>query len=193
MIDTETDIIRRKSGALEALKKLNHFWKSPRTSVKTKVRIFNALVGSIFLYNSYLWSMNSTRDGQIDAFQRRLLRYAINIKWPKKISNDALYSMTKQVSWSKVIAYRRLTWFGHMIRLPDGTPVKRALREAEIPVKMPRGRPKTTWMAGMRKQLKNDLGMEWEEAKLIAMDRDMWWCRISKIRPQWAEVPGTRR
>ena len=193
MIDTDRDIKSRKAKALDAIRKLSHFWKNNKTPIKTKVKIFSALVGSIFLYNAYLWSMNSTRDGQIDAFQRRLLRYAIDISWPRKINNIALYNMTRQVPWSKIIAYRRLCWFGHMTRLPDDTPVKHALREMETEVRKPRGRPKTTWLGGMKAQLENDLGMSWGQAVDCATDRDCWKGKIAKFRPQWAEVPGKRR
>ena len=184
LIDTDTDIKRRKGLALDAIRKLDHYWKNNRTSIKTKLRIFNALIGSIFLYNSYLWAMNSSREGAIDAFQRRLLRHAINIKWPRKISNEALQDLTKQTPWSQTIAQRRLTWFGHMMRLPENTPVKIALKEAEVPVKLPRGRPKTTWMSCMKTQLKDDLGMDWEEAKRTASDRDLWKLELRRIRPR---------
>ena len=191
-MDTDRDIKARKAKALDAIRKLSHFWRNNKTPIKTKVKIFNALVGSIFLYNAYLWSTNTTRDGQIDAFQRRLLRYAIDITWPRKISNEALYKITKQTPWSKTIAYRRLCWYGHMTRLPDDTPIKKALHEMETDVTKPRGRPKTTWYGGMKAQLERDLGMTWSQAVECAGDRESWKRRIAKFRPQWAEVPGTR-
>ena len=184
MLDTEADLRRRKALALDAMRKLDHLWKNDTTHIGTKVKIFNALIGSIFLYNSYLWAMNTSRSGAVDAFHRRLLRHAINIKWPRKISNDALNNLTKQTPWSRVIANRRLTWFGHMMRLPESTPVKIALREAEVPVKLPRGRPKSTWMACMKTQLSSELGLEWEQAKNIASDRDSWKMETSRNRPQ---------
>ena len=62
--------------------------------------------------------------------------------WP---SNDKLYKATKQTPWSEKIAKRRLTFFGHVCRLPDTTPVKIALREALRPSKKTRGRPKNTY------------------------------------------------
>lgn len=118
---------------------------------------FNVLVGSIFLYNASLWSMNETRNGQVNSFQRRMLRYAIKIKWPRKISNDNLYSITKQVKWSDIISYRRLTWFGHLIRLPESTPAKRALRIAESDVNRPRGRQKTSWLGCVKDKVSDGI------------------------------------
>ena len=170
--------------ALDAIRKIDHYWNNDRTNIKTKLKIFNVLIGSIFLYNAYLLAMNNSRAGKIDAFHRRLLRHAINIKWPRKLSNVALQKITKQVPWSQVIAHRRLTWFGHMVRLPENTPVKTALKEAEVPVKRPRVRPKTTWMSCMKAQLSSDLGMDWDTAKQIACDRKLWKLELSSIRPQ---------
>ena len=181
MLDTDTDIRRRKSLALEAMRKLDHLWKNSITPIKTKLKIFNALIGSIFLYNSYLWAMNKTRNGVVNSFQRRLLRHMLNIKWPKKITNDKLMSITKEEPWSKVIDRRRLSWFGHMIRLPDSTPVKIALKEAQIEVKLPRGRPKTTWLSCMKQQLKDSLGLSWEQAIGLAEDRAGWRERLLRV------------
>ena len=184
---------RRKTLALNTMRELNHYWKSMRTSIATKMRILNAYVAPIAIYNAYLWSMNNTRNGEIDAFQRRLLRYAINIKHPRHISNDALYEITKAIPWSKIIVHRRLSWFGHLMRLPAGTPVRKALQEAETPVKLPRGRPKTTWLECMKEQLRKDVGAEWECAKAMAADRKGWKGVVNGLRPQMAQVPGTRR
>ena len=181
MLDTGTDIRRRKSLALEAMRKLDHLWKNSITPIKTKLKIFNALIGSIFLYNSYLWAMNKTRNGVVNSFQRRLLRHMLNIKWPNKITNDKLMSITKEEPWSKVIDRRRLSWFGHMIRLPDSTPVKIALKEAQIEVKLPRGRPKTTWLSCMKQQLKDSLGLSWEQAIGLAEDRAGWRERLLRV------------
>ena len=120
MIDTPTDIKRRKSLSIEAMNKLKQVWRNKRVSTKTKLRIFNAYISSIFLYNSELWSLNRSMEGAIDAFQRRLLRRMINVTWPKKICNEKLNCITKAIPWSRIISNRRLRWFGHLIRLPEG-------------------------------------------------------------------------
>ena len=39
-----------------------------------KLSIFNALIESIFLYNSEIWSLTQTLENDIDVFQRKLLR-----------------------------------------------------------------------------------------------------------------------
>ena len=75
-----------------------------------------------------------------------------------------------------------------MIRLDDNTPVKVALHEAERPTKMARGGQRTTWLGQMKKQLET-IGLTYDQAKCVAMDRDRWWAITSDHRPVWAEVP----
>ena len=59
------------------------------------------------------------------------------------------------------------------MRLPVGTPVRRALAQAETPVKMPRGRPKTAWLGCMKEHIKS-IGLTWEGAKSMVGDQIGW-------------------
>ena len=84
-----------------------------------------------------------------------MLRYAINIKWPKKLSNEELYEKTKATPWSQVIKKRRLTFLGHIMRRNENTPVRIALKEALKPTKGKRGRPSITWLKTIANDLKD--------------------------------------
>ena len=79
-LDTTEDIKQRKFLALNSMKKLYKIWEDRHLSLKYKKRIFESMVKPIFLYNSQLWGTNKTINGQINAFQRRLLRIVLNIK-----------------------------------------------------------------------------------------------------------------
>ena len=100
-----------------------------------KIRTFNTFASSVFLYNSELWGVTATLENKINSFQRRLLRQAINVRWPKKISNKDLYEKTKQEEWSKTIKRRRLNWIGHFLRLSENTLVRKAFYEGLQPEK----------------------------------------------------------
>ena len=117
-------------------------------------RIFSAYVKSIFLYNSEIWTLTKKLEEDIDVFQRSLLRKLLDIRWPRKISNEDLYGKLQVTEWSKKIKKRRLLWIGHLFRLPEDAPAKQALEESLRPVRRPRGKPKTTWIASVGKELK---------------------------------------
>ena len=140
------------------MKKLHQIYKSKHISIETKVRTFNIFAASIFLYNSELWTVTSKTANRIDSFQRRMSRQAINIiRWPKKISTQKLYEMTKVEPWSRTIRRRRLNWLGHLMRLPPETPARISLYEALRTTKRERGKAKTTWLKVIEKDLSGNV------------------------------------
>ena len=108
MLDTHTDIKSRKRNANNAMRIIEHILKDKRVSLQTKLRVFNAYVTSIFLYNSETWTIKQTTADTIDSFHRNLLRNVMNIRWPAKISNVNLYFKTEKIPWSSIIRQRRL-------------------------------------------------------------------------------------
>ena len=108
LLDTAKDIKRRKALTISAMKDSDHIWKSPVFSQKSKLRIFESYIKPIFLSNSELWTTTSSLEGQIDSFQRRLLRWAINVRYPKKISTKELKEKLKYQPWSIYISTQRL-------------------------------------------------------------------------------------
>ena len=152
-LDTQKDIERRKGLTINVMKDLKPLFKNHRLKLEMKIRIFQSYVNPIFLYNSELWTMNAKDIKSIDAFHRRQLRYALNIIWPRKISNEDLYSITKVEQWSEVVMRRKLSWLGHLMRLPSDTPAQIALNEAMKPAKRPRGKPRTTWISSIKKDM----------------------------------------
>ena len=141
---------------------------------------------SVFLYHCELWTTTKTINDQIDAFHRRLLRYAIGTRYPHIVSNDTLYDMTKCEPWSKTIKKRRLSWFGHLLRMDDDVPARIALKEALVPSKRKRGRPTTNWLAIIKQDLesmniKSNLTNPetFKEIETICSDRDEWKARCS--------------
>ena len=173
-LNTEADIANRKSLSLNALTNLKEIFQNKRLSRRTKVRAFEAYITPVFLYNSELWTLTKTLGNQIDSFQRRILRsYVLNIRWPKIVKNEDVYEKTKTEPWSKTIEKKRLKWFGHLMRLDENTPARKALSVALIQSKRPRGRPKFTWLELMQKQLQ-EINLKWEEASQLAKDRKKW-------------------
>ena len=83
-LDTVKDFQRRKGLTIDSMREMDYIYKSKSLSIDTKVRTFNAFASSVFLYNSKLWTVAATLEKKIDSFLRRMLRQAINIRWPKK-------------------------------------------------------------------------------------------------------------
>ena len=132
-------------------------------------------VTSIFLYNCELWTISEDGEANIDGFHRKLLRTTVlNIKWPKKMSNEDVYKITRQSKWSEIIKLRRASWFGHLLRLPETTPARQALSYALKPMSRTRGRPKLNWIRVITEQLKNDFNLDFEAAIIATVDKKSW-------------------
>ena len=173
LLDTTEDIKRRKQLANNAMRKLEHIFTNKKLATQLKIRVFRACIESIFLYNAELWTVNKNTENKINSFHRRLLRKAIDVKWPRKMTSDNLYTITKQQKWSDTIRTRRLRWYGHVERLHEETPAKQALAEARRKVRKPRGGQTSTWLKVLEKDLKG-LNITTKEAEKIAKDRKEW-------------------
>ena len=176
LLGTNEDINRRIGITNSAFNTLSNIFNSRNLGQNIKLRIFDALIKSIFLYNCELWGTTKALNHKIDSFQRRLLRNILRIKWTNNnwISNEELYRQTNQATWSSTVAHRRLRFFGHVSRLHEDAPAKLALKEALRYTKKPRGRPVTTLLGTLKSQLKELNIDNFDDAINLAQDRNMW-------------------
>ena len=180
ILDSEKDIKRRKGLAIDSFNKLKHVLQSKKVNIKTKTRIFNTFVSSIFLYNCELWTVTKHLENKIDIIQRSLLRRILKIKLVDKIRNSKIYECTQTTPWSETTKSRRLSWFGHLLRLPEETPARQALKEFTRNVKRPVGKPKTIWLSVLKKDLERedihiiDKSLDLSHVTNLANDRVAW-------------------
>ena len=173
LLDTENDMRRRKGLANDAMKKIRNITRDRRLDDDIKLRAFNAYTTSIFLYNSETWTLSKGTSEAVDSYHRRMLRNAIDVRWPKKISTEDLYNRTMEKPWSKTIRTRRLRMYGHAMRLPTEAPIRIALEEYERPLRMARGARKFTWKRNIDDDLKS-IGIDRETANQATQDRKKW-------------------
>ena len=191
-LDTKTDIQTRKARVWEPIKKFKHYFKSRRLSVGHKVRVYKTYVEPILLYNSETWTLTPTLEKTVDSFHRRLLRVIINVRYPKIITNEKLYTLTKEPPISETIRKRRLALLGHILRLHPDTPAQKALRYYMTPHPRPVGRPPMTWIALITKDLQATLkthriktpltATSLEKLMILAEDRNLWRNEIVRSR-----------
>ena len=178
LLGTKEDINRRIGMTNGTFNTLSNIFNSKNIGQQVKLRIFEALIKSVFLYNCELWGTTKKLDDKIDIFQRRLLRRILKIRWTQTnnnwVSNEELYRRANQIPWSSIVAHRRLRFFGHVSRLNDDAPAKLALREALRYTKKPRGRPVTTLLGTLKSQLKGRNINNFGDAMNLAQDRNRW-------------------
>ena len=141
----------------QPIKKMRNFFCSKHLSDSHKVKLYTTYVETALLYNSETWTLTKTIEDSLNSFHRRLLRIALNVKYPKKISNAKLYKITKEIPISEKIKKRRLSLFGHILRLDPDTPAQRALQYFITPAQRPVGGQHSTWLGLVTRDLKHTL------------------------------------
>ena len=115
----------RLSKASSVMGRLNrHLWRKPNISCTSKLRIFNALVGSVMLSGVETWQASAAILKKIDIFHAKSLRSIEGVRWSDFVSNEKLLQLTKQSWFSTQAAERTLRWFGHLLRMPPHLPAK---------------------------------------------------------------------
>ena len=74
-----------------------------------------------------VWAISKTDARKIDALDQWCLRMLLGIKWYQFIWNDDVRRLTKQPVLTAIIQLRRLTLFGHIMRMDDNADAKRIL------------------------------------------------------------------
>lgn len=127
LLDTNKDIDLRISRANAAFASLGKIW-SRKHLIKERKRLmlFEAFVKPHLLYNLGTQALNKQSEERLDAVHRKMLRRALGIFFPHKISNQALYRRTGQRPISEVARLARWKLFGHLLRQDQATPANQA-------------------------------------------------------------------
>jgi hypothetical protein len=152
----KADIARRRGLAAATFKKLDKLWQQHKVvSQKVRVELFRAYVEPILLYACGTWGYTNSELESLEAFHRRLLRRAINVRYPDSISNSALYSTTGVAPLGITITKARWELFGTVLRLPDDAPARQSMAVyTKPPGKAKRGAPVKTLPVLLQDDLK---------------------------------------
>ncbi|KAG6611604.1 putative EndonucleaseReverse transcriptase [Phytophthora cinnamomi] len=86
------DVSRRKQLARVALNRMWTLWlRTSQTSERTRVRLYNSYVLPILLHNCGTWALTKGDVLGLESFHRRQLRQVLGVRYPRRISNAALY------------------------------------------------------------------------------------------------------
>ena len=101
------DIERRIILANSAFSTFQNVWQKRRLISTSKLlKVYDAQVGSVLLYNAGCWAVPQHIIEKVNITHRRHLRAILNIKWPNRISNEKLYQMTNSEPMSNRIDLR---------------------------------------------------------------------------------------
>ena len=192
------DVTRRMQLANVSFHKMWTVWfRGAQISLLLRLRLYSAFVLPVLTYNMGTWGLTKTELSRLDAHHRRHLRQIIGIRWPHRISNDALYRRTHSSPISAAIRAARWSLFGkmelvrtryikttftfflHVLRLPLDAPVQRAIDAYLEDTGTPkfRGRPRCTLPTTLGENLRR-IGRQLRNSDdidaLRTLDRSTW-------------------
>lgn len=173
------EILRRIGIASSVVGRLDNVWKQSRLSLRTKLRIYTSCVQSTLLHGADTWTILKADGKRLQAFHMQCQRRILGIRWSDFVTNSSVAEQTGLPDIRAVIGDRRLALFGHVRRLPEGTPAHDAL-QASVELlsdttsdpqwRRKPGRPRNSWLRGVLK----DTQLTAQEAWTAADDRDGW-------------------
>ena len=117
----------------------------------------------------------------------RIVSWGYRIVTPL-VSNQSIRERTKQPTASSLLRQCRLSWFGHLHRMPSSLPVRRVFdfNPNIHGWKRPRGHPKTRWADSIKHDL-NSAGLDTINAAQMVYDRPQWKafvCGLPMLEPE---------
>ena len=141
--------------------RLNNAWKQPCLSLQTKLRIYTSCVQSTLLHGADKWTILKADGKWLLAFHMQCQRRILRIRWSDFVTNATVAEKTGLPNIRAVIGDRRLALFGHVRRLPKGTPAHHALQASvelssgtnNITWRRKPGRPRNSLLRGVLKDI----------------------------------------
>ena len=169
-----------------AFKKFEKIWlKKSQICLDRKLKIYEAQVVSVILYNCNSWSAPQQCFDKLDATHRRHLRAILNIQWPTGIiKNKDLYKRCNTIPLSCRVTTSRWKMLGHILRGDENSPAYLSLVFAitgtsDFAGRL--GRPSLNLLDMIRKDLKskNINNMltnieDFNKLKILAFDKVNW-------------------
>jgi len=163
-------------------------WAHNDISFVRKLRVYEAQVISVMMYNCESWAAPEHVLERLDVTHRNHLRDMIGVKWPRGyISNVKLYERCNTRKLSLRVYAARWKMLGHVLRFEDDTPAYLALKfclyteENKTLYKGRKGAPCMNLLNTFRKDLKkrkidNNLEnlLDLENLRAKALDKTYW-------------------
>ena len=167
------DVERRIGLATGVARSLAEIWKAKDIGAGTKIRLYNALVLSVLLYNAETWTMKEELNRKLCVFEMTVLRRIAGVtRRDRKQSRDIRMDLGVERDVVNRVRAKRLSYFGHVVRMqPARTP--NILLYGRVHGRRSVGRPRKRWLDNIREDCLI-LGITLEEADYMARDRELW-------------------
>lgn len=175
----DREIQHRATKGRTAISKLNAILWSPKIGWKVKLMMYKSIIEPITTYGSESWELTQKNKEKLKAIEMDHLRRSLRISRREHVSNEEIRERAQsQYNIVDRIQERQLLWLGHVLRMGEDRWPKKVMLYQPAGRKR-RGRPRTSWYAGVQEAMRARNIEEEEEAW---RDRDLWRRRCGKRR-----------
>jgi len=107
--------------------RLSNVWQQSRLSLATKLRVYNSLVLSVFLYGCKTWTILKSDEWKLEVFHMSCQQRILRIRWFHRVTNVEVTSQMEQENLTSHIRRRLAVVFGHDRRVPEEVPGQMAM------------------------------------------------------------------
>jgi len=140
-------------------------FKSKLVSGKSKLKLYWSVIRPIIVYGCETWVLKESIIQRLSVFERKILRKIFgptkedNGNWRIK-TNIELDELIKHRNIINYVKAQRLSWFGHINRMPETSTVKKIHKWKPFTGR-PVGRPMSRWEDDARNDLKKMKLIKW--------------------------------
>jgi len=140
-------------------------FKSKLVSRKSKLKLYWSVIRPIVVYGCKTWVLKESTIQRLSVFERKILKKISgptnedNSIWRIK-TNKELDEYIKHWNIINYVKAQRLSWFGHVNRMPEISIVKKIYKWKPF-TSTPVGRPKSPWEDNVRNDVKKMKLIKW--------------------------------
>ena len=159
-------------------------FKSRLVTKSPKLKLYRTVIRPTVTYASETWVRKENIVQKPLVFERKILRGIFGPKKENQIwrikNNEELHKLMKHENIVNYIKVQRLSWFGHIQRMPETRAAKKILKWNPLTTR-PRGRPKYRW-----EDIIQDLGqMKIKNWITCVQDRAKWKAVVEKAKTSY--------
>ena len=158
------------------------FFKSKLVTKYSKLKLYRSVIRPIVTYASETWVLKDSSIQKLLVFERKILRKIFgptreNLIWRIK-TNDELDKLIKHHNIINYIKAQRLSWFGHVQRMPASSNVKKIYKWTPLTTRS-KGRPKQRWEDNITQDIRQMNIKNWTAC---VQDRATWKNIVEKAK-----------
>ena len=147
-------------------------WSRRGISPKTKVDLYKIIVLPSLTNSLETSTIYRKHISKLERFQQFCLREILNIRWQKRVTNEAVIKRAGCVSIASLLMKSQLQWSGHVVRMPDSRLPKQLLYGELSLGTRALGGEMLHYKDTLRQTLKKcSIGVNWED---LSTDRAKW-------------------